>query len=119
MILKSALIAAVCTGVLALSGQALADDYRPDEYLALDLSKAVLSPKRLGPPAQFAPIPVQAKADRSGEAAEADHSRRAAPCPRPRKTRKAPHQSARRPGARHSHPDLALPLRRHLQLAVN
>jgi hypothetical protein len=71
MILKSAFIAAVCTGVLALSGQALADDYRPDEYLGLDLSKAVLSPKRLGPPAQFAPVPVQAKADRSGEAAQA------------------------------------------------
>jgi hypothetical protein len=71
MILKSAFIAAVCTGVLALSGQALADDYRPDEYLGLDLSKAVLSPKRLGPPTQFAPVPVQAKADRSGEAAPA------------------------------------------------
>jgi hypothetical protein len=71
MILKSAFIAAFCTGVLALSGQALADDYRPDEYLGLDLSKAVLSPKRLGPPAQFAPVPVQAKADRSGEAAQA------------------------------------------------
>src|SRR6476659_2766501 len=55
MILKSAFIAAVCTGVLALSGQALADDYRPDEFLGLDLSKAVLSPKRLGPPTQFAP----------------------------------------------------------------
>jgi hypothetical protein len=71
MILKNAFIAAVCTGVLALGGQALADDYRPDEYLGLDLSKAVLSPKRLGPPTQFAPVPVQAKADGSGEAAQA------------------------------------------------
>jgi hypothetical protein len=70
MILKSGFIAAVCTGVLALSGQALADDYRPDEYLGLDLSKAVLSPKRLGPPTQFAPVPVEAKTDRSGEAAQ-------------------------------------------------
>jgi hypothetical protein len=42
----------------------MADDYRPDEFLGLDLSKAVLSPKRLGPDTEFAPVPVEAKADR-------------------------------------------------------
>jgi len=65
MALKSAFVAAVCTGLLALSGQAMADQYRPDEFLGLDLSKAVLSPKPLGPPTEFAPVPIEAKADRS------------------------------------------------------
>ncbi len=44
---------------------ALADDYRPSEFFGLDLSQAVLSPKRLGPPAQFEPVPVEAKTDAS------------------------------------------------------
>jgi hypothetical protein len=64
MVLKSAFAVALCTGLLALSGPALADEYRPDEFLGLDLSKAVLSPKRLGPDTEFAPVPVEAKADR-------------------------------------------------------
>jgi hypothetical protein len=64
MVLKSAFAVAVFTGLLALSGPAMADDYRPDEFLGLDLSKAVLSPKRLGPDTEFAPVPVEAKADR-------------------------------------------------------
>ncbi|GIQ74967.1 hypothetical protein [Bradyrhizobium sp. RD5-C2] len=65
MVLKSAFVATVCTAYLALGGVAFADDYRPSEFFSLDLSKAVLSPKPLGPPAQFAPIPVEAKTDRS------------------------------------------------------
>ncbi|WP_375779556.1 hypothetical protein ACE103_11795 [Bradyrhizobium sp. ma5] len=65
MVLKSAFVATVCTACLALGGVAFADDYRPSEFFSLDLSKAVLSPKPLGPPAQFAPIPVEAKTDRS------------------------------------------------------
>jgi hypothetical protein len=63
MVLKSAFAVAVCTVLLALSGPAMADDYRPDEFLGLDLSKAVLSPKRLGPDTEFAPVPVEAKTD--------------------------------------------------------
>jgi hypothetical protein len=51
--------------MLAWGGAALADDYRPDEYLGLDLSKAALSPKRLGPPTEFAPVRVEAKSDRA------------------------------------------------------
>ncbi|MES5487987.1 hypothetical protein QMZ05_35050 [Bradyrhizobium sp. INPA03-11B] len=42
---------------------AFADDYRPSEFFSLDLSRAVLSPKPLGPPAQFEPVPVEAKTD--------------------------------------------------------
>jgi hypothetical protein len=68
MALKSAFVAAVWTGLLALSGPAMADQYRPDEFLGLDLSKAVLSPKPLGPPTEFAPVPIEAKADRGSDA---------------------------------------------------
>ena len=50
MVLKSAFAAALCTGLLILGGPALADEYRAGELLGLDLSKAVLSPKRLGLP---------------------------------------------------------------------
>jgi len=67
MVLKSACVAAVCTLVVALSGSVRADEYRPDEFFTLDLSRAVLSPRRLGPPAEFAPVPVQANTDRSTE----------------------------------------------------
>jgi hypothetical protein len=65
MILKNAVLkqlskAAVCAGLLAWAGLSSADEYRPSEFLGLDLSKAVLSPKPLGPPAQFAPVPIEA-----------------------------------------------------------
>jgi hypothetical protein len=68
MALKTAFVAAICTGLLALSGPTMADQYRPDEFLGLDLTKAVLSPKPLGPPTEFAPVPVEAKADRGSDA---------------------------------------------------
>jgi hypothetical protein len=60
MILKSALKTALCAGLLAWAGLASAAEYRPSEFLGLDLSKAVLSPKPLGPPAQFSPVPIEA-----------------------------------------------------------
>ena len=59
MVLKSVCFAVAL--VLAVGGIARADDYKPDEYLGLDLSKAVLSPKRLGPETQFAPVAMEAK----------------------------------------------------------
>lgn len=62
-VLKSAFVAIVWTACLALGGVALADEYRPSEFFSLDLSRAVLSPKPLGPPAQFEPVPVEAKTD--------------------------------------------------------
>lgn len=64
MVLKSTFAAVLCTGFLALGGAAVADEYRPDEFLRLDLSKVVLSPKRLGPEAEFAPVPIEARTDR-------------------------------------------------------
>lgn len=68
MIPRNAIVAAVGTAALVLSMPAMADEYRPGDYFNLDLSKAVLSPKRLGPPAEFAPVPVEAKSDRSDAA---------------------------------------------------
>ena len=56
--------------LLALGAPALANDYRAGELLSLDLSKAVLSPKRIGPPAEFAPVPVQARTDSQQVVAE-------------------------------------------------
>jgi hypothetical protein len=67
MVLKAILAAAV--GAVFLAGNpSIADQYRPDEFLALDLSKAVLSPKPLGPPAQFEPMRVEAKTDAQSKA---------------------------------------------------
>lgn len=68
---KSVFAAILCTTLLAVSYPAVADEYRPDEFLGLDLSKAVLSPKRLGPEAQFAPVPVEARTDRRSDSAQA------------------------------------------------
>lgn len=65
MVLKSAFAAVICTGFLMLGGAAVADEYRPDEFLRLNLSKVVLSPKRLGPDAEFAPVPIEARSDRA------------------------------------------------------
>ena len=55
--------ALVAGGASLVAGAAVAADYKADEYLGLDLSKAVLSPKRLGPENTFAPVAVEAKGD--------------------------------------------------------
>src|SRR3954453_55403 len=63
MALKGVFVAALCVASLAAAGHSRADEYRPEEFFSLDLPKAVFSPKRLGPPAQFEPVRVQAKTD--------------------------------------------------------
>jgi hypothetical protein len=68
MVLKG--IFAVLVATLIAAGHAA--DYRPDEFLGLDLSKAVLSPKRLGPASEFAPVRVEAKSEPSGVLAHGD-----------------------------------------------
>jgi hypothetical protein len=88
---------------LFLTGAAMATDYRADEFLGLDLSKAVLSPKPLGPPAEFAPIPVQAKAEvakaKSDEArTDVAKSDEAAGAPRMRAEPKAELKTGQRRG---------------------
>src|SRR5712671_7312819 len=91
MILKNIFIAMLCTMLLAWSGLSMADEYRPDEFLGLDLSKAVLSPKLLGPASEFAPVAVEAKADRGVEIAPVRAARvrypkiRVAHVPKPRR----------------------------------
>jgi hypothetical protein len=62
--LKNAIATAICTGLLMSGSAALADEYRADEFLGLDLPQAVLSPKRLGPETQFAPVRIEARSDR-------------------------------------------------------
>jgi hypothetical protein len=64
MVLKSAFAAAFCTGLLISGSAALADDYKAGELIGLDLSKALLSPKRLGPETEFAPVRIEARTDR-------------------------------------------------------
>ncbi|MEH2625140.1 hypothetical protein V1292_003195 [Bradyrhizobium sp. AZCC 1719] len=64
MVLKNAIAAALCMGLLMSGSAALADEYRAGELLELDPSKALLSPKRLGPPTQFAPVRIEARTDR-------------------------------------------------------
>jgi hypothetical protein len=69
MVLKNVLAAIIGTTLLAWSGLAVADEYRPGEFLGLDLSKAVLSPRPLGPAQQFVPVQIEAKTDRGDERA--------------------------------------------------
>jgi hypothetical protein len=68
VVLKSVHFAVAIALVLAGGGLARADDYKPGEYFGLDLPKAVLSPKRLGPGAQFAPVALEAKGDNEAQA---------------------------------------------------
>jgi hypothetical protein len=69
MIPKTVFAAAVCSVLLASSGLSRAEEYRPGEYLGLDLSRALFSPKPLGPRAEFAPVRLQAMSDPGSEAA--------------------------------------------------
>jgi hypothetical protein len=62
MVLKGVFAAVVAVALLG-SSASMADAYKPDEFLSLDLSKAALSPKLLGPSARFEPVPVEARAD--------------------------------------------------------
>jgi hypothetical protein len=71
MVLRAVFAAAVFIAFLAVS-PSIADEYRPDEFLNLDLSKAALSPKPLGPPAQFEPRRVEGKSDPQSKAVHVD-----------------------------------------------
>lgn len=71
MVLKDVFAAVFCAAILA-AGSSRADEYRPDEVLTLDLKKAVLSPKPLGPPAQFEPMRVEAKTDAQSKGVQVD-----------------------------------------------
>jgi hypothetical protein len=97
VVLKPVSLAIGCSLLLASSGLSGADEYRPDEYLSLDLSRALLSPKRLGPPAEFAPVALEAMSDRGTEGTQANVE----PKPGPKITPRKP-QIAHRHGGAHA-----------------
>jgi hypothetical protein len=103
MVPRSFVIAVICTTLLAWGGLAAADEYRPDEFLGLDLSTAVLSPKPLGPPSEFAPAAVEARADRAGEPAPVHIVRVAHPKIRVANIRAAKPRGAARTRLAHRH----------------
>jgi hypothetical protein len=72
MVLNRVWLAAVGVAALAWSGVAAAQAYRPDEFLSLDLSKAVLSPRPLGPATSFTPGPLDVTVDRGNKPAQAN-----------------------------------------------
>jgi hypothetical protein len=76
--------AAIIATALAWSGASVADETRPDRYqgdelLGLDLSKAVLSPKPLGPATSFTPGPLDVTVSPADNRAHADAKPVAAP----------------------------------------
>jgi hypothetical protein len=79
MILKTICATAICAALLAGSSPSKADQYRADEFLSLDLSKAVLSPKPLGPRSEFAPVAIEARTDPGSDGAGARVEPRANP----------------------------------------
>ena len=70
MVLKKVLIAGFCATAFVWSSLAVADEYRVDEFLGLDLSTAVLSPKPLGPAASFTPGPLDVTVDQKSNRAQ-------------------------------------------------
>jgi hypothetical protein len=62
MVPRNAFAVTLCA-TLAWGSACFAADYQPGDFLKLDLSKAVLSPKPLGPTTQFAPFPIEADSD--------------------------------------------------------
>ena len=72
MVLNRVWLAAIGVTALAWSGLASAQQYRAGEFLNLDLSRAVLSPKPLGPAASFTPGPLDVTIDRGKDASQAN-----------------------------------------------
>jgi hypothetical protein len=99
MVIRRIFATAIGATLLTWSGAAFAagaDDYRPDEFLGLDLPTAVLSPKPLGPATEFAPVRIQAKSDPERQSAPAPTTPKAvseAGAPKP----KIAHLEARKP----------------------
>jgi len=102
MVPKTVFTAVMCATLLAWSGVAAADEYRPDQFLSLDLSKALLSPKPLGPPAQFVPGPIEKAGADTGPVAQAGVEPQAAPVaavPRVKSRTRVAHLRATKPRA--------------------
>lgn len=63
------LVPIVVAATLTAGPYAVAADYHPNEFLSLDLPKALLSPKPIGPEAYFEAFPVEANSDSAVAAA--------------------------------------------------
>ena len=89
------LVPALFAAALLVCGGASAADYRPGDFLNLDLSKAVFSKTPLGPPAEFAPVAVEANSDRGSEPAWARNDLKVEPKQVPIRTVRAaqPHRA--------------------------
>ena len=72
MVLNRVWSAAIGVAALTWSGLAVAEPYRPGEFLNLDLSKAVLSPRPLGPATSFTAGPLDVTVDRGNNPAQAN-----------------------------------------------
>ena len=72
MVLNRVWLAAIGLTALAWSGALAAQQYRAGEYLNLDLSRAALSPKLLGPATGFTPGPLDVTIDRGKATSQAD-----------------------------------------------
>ena len=103
MVPRNVFVAIICTALLTASGLAAADEYRPDQFLGLDLSKAVLSPKPLGPPARFAPVAVEARSDLGSDARPVRVVRVTPPKTHVAHLRAEKPRGAARPGLAHRH----------------
>lgn len=66
MVLRGICSAALGAALILACSSAWAADYRPDQFLDLDLSKVALSPKLLGPPTTFKKLPIEAESEPSG-----------------------------------------------------
>ncbi|MDB5619482.1 hypothetical protein [Tardiphaga sp.] len=76
---------------LLASGGAWAQAYQPGEVFRLDLNHAVLSPRPIGPPAQFELVPVQAREEVKAEKPQ--------PAARAARATKAPRVAVAKPRA--------------------
>ena len=95
---------AVFGAALLLSASAsMAAEYRPEEFFGLDLSQAVLSPKPLGPPAEFSPVAVEAKGEVKSDRTSDDAAKVAPPEPKVA-SKVAPH---RRQAAAPAHSEMS------------
>jgi hypothetical protein len=79
MVPKNVCSAIIGATLLVCGSGAVADEYRGGELLSLDLPKAVLSPKPLGPATQFTPEPLDVTVDRGGKNPPAPVAADAAP----------------------------------------
>lgn len=94
------IFAVIIGATLAWGGGSFAADYRPGDFLNLDLPKAVLSPKRLGPTTEFAPFPIEADTGASQPAAQARTEPKAMPAAAAPKVRTAHVRVEKRGAAR-------------------